>query len=110
VNLNFIAKENMEILVDSGLYTALLDSVNISITLPFKVIENNADIVDENTGTYTWNYTKNESGKNIELIFDTSKIASKPVSNIVYIIFGVVSVILAIGIYIYYSYKKNSVL
>jgi hypothetical protein len=110
VNLKFIAKNRIEVLEDAGIYNALIDEAEVTITLPFKVIENNADEVDDITNSYTWIYKKNKINKNIELIFDTSKNAVKPVPKTTYILIGIIVVVLSIGLYVYYSYKKNSVL
>lgn len=110
VNLKFLVKNKIDVLEDSGIYNALIDRADITITLPFEVIETNADQIDKTTNSYTWNYLKNMPNKNIELTFNTLKKASKPVSQTTYIIIGFGAVVLAIGLYVYYSYKKNSVL
>lgn len=47
------------------------DSASFTIKTPFKVIQSNADIVDAESGIYTWKFDKNSTAKNIEIVLDT---------------------------------------
>lgn len=53
---------------DSGSESLIYDEININLTIPFKVTQNNADEVNGNV--YTWNIRKNQSLKNIIVSFD----------------------------------------
>ena len=46
----------------------VIDNCDVSITLPFKVNKNNADLIDESTNTYIWKLNDSE-GKDIYIQF-----------------------------------------
>lgn len=83
-----------------------VNSASISIKIPFKVIENNADSV--NGDVYTWNFKSTESKeRKIELVFDKDKIASD--SNGLGVIIGVVIlvIILIVGLIAFKNFKEK---
>ena len=59
-----------EMLSSKGSTTLIYDRVNVNISLPFKVIEHNADKRHKNT--YTWELTKDQELRDIKITFDTS--------------------------------------
>lgn len=70
----------------------------IGITVPFEVVDNNADYVDEKTNTYYWNlknYVDPSNQKSITLSFDTNKTIVSTSSIIKYAVIGG---IIAIGL------------
>ena len=48
----------------------IINNININVTTGYKVLEHNADSVNDNT--YTWNITKSSLNKNIKLKLDTT--------------------------------------
>lgn len=87
---------------------------NIAISLPFEVIKNNAQYVDENTNTYHWYYSPLDEQKNIEIVFKNggkniveSKIAKEKTKLIIWVIISIVitTIIGAIGYKVYTSNK-----
>ena len=48
----------------------IINNININVTTGYKVLEHNADSVNDNT--YTWNITKSSINKNIKLKLDTT--------------------------------------
>jgi hypothetical protein len=99
-------KKDVEIFNDSELYSNLVDEVKINIVLPFRVLSNNADTSEKETGTYTWVYRKNEDLKNIEIKFDKSKRALKKDIMGVYMLVGVFALIIGISGFVAYKYKS----
>lgn len=86
----------------------IIDNCDVSISLPFKVVKNNADNYDKNTNTYTW-YIDIDEPKDIYIKFDTTKVA-KDMSYITYIGIGsifIVAVFILIKVYINKSEKAN---
>lgn len=85
----------------------VIDNCDISITLPFKVKKSNADLIFEETNTYTWELNDKES-KDIYIQFDTTKTYEYESKN--YISY-IIIVILTIGvlIVIYNFYIKNKI-
>lgn len=71
----------------------VVDEGTISITVPFKVLENNADRHSKNT--YVWDVDSG-SGKNIFIKFDSKKINNNSKYDV--IIFGTVCLVVIIGI------------
>ena len=68
----------------------------IGITVPFEVVDNNADSVDEKSNTYYWNlknYVDSANQKSIKLSFDTNKPIISTGTIIRYAIIGGVIVI-----------------
>lgn len=78
-----------------------IDEAAISIKLPFKVIENNADKVDGDV--YTWIFTENDTQeREIKIIFDKSKIKK----DINYWYVGIVIGIIILLIVLFMVYNK----
>lgn len=76
-----------------------VDSGTITIELPFKVSENNAD--EEEGNTYIWNFTKADDDlREIKLIYNGKKLNKKTDFTIL-IVLGLLGVLLAIGFLIY---------
>lgn len=96
--------------------TLMYDDIIVTITVPFKVVENNADKKQGNT--YTWNITRDGNKKNIKIKFDTSKTNTYRKFNFGFfkvdvkysflLVFGIVVVILLIVLYVYIKNKKNN--
>lgn len=83
----------------------VIDTCEVSITLPFKVKKSNASHIDKNTNTYTWNLNDKEA-KDIYIKFDTTKKASYDNSN--YLSYTIIIIVLiAITVLVYYIYDKN---
>lgn len=78
-----------------------IDTGSISITVPFKVTNHNADEVVDNV--YTWNFGENDiDEREIKMTFDSSKI-NKKINYVPFIIVGVIGVLL---ICIFFVYNK----
>lgn len=83
-----------------------VSDLKITITVPYKVIKNNADKTEKNN--YIWTIDKNTKDKKIELIFDKSQKKSNSTVKLDFIlIFAIIFVIAMIGVYIYYRIKRN---
>lgn len=48
------------------------DKADFTIKSPLKLIGTNADVIDEKRGEYTWHFSRNKEGKNIELVLNTN--------------------------------------
>jgi hypothetical protein len=111
VTLDFISNSTNELLDENKDEGAILNSAKITISLPFKVTENNADVTNKKDNSYTWNYSNNVQDKSIHLVFDTSKKhINISIPSWVFVLSGIIGVIIILGIYVYYRYRKNSVL
>ena len=88
-----IKLENQLLKNDNSLTRYAIDNCTISITLPFEVKKNNADVVDASTNTYTWRLN-NVDAKEIYIKFDTNKEANYKKNNYI-------SYLLIIGISIF---------
>ena len=92
------------------------DSIQVNINVPFKVTEENADIVKGNT--YTWNIRKDEDLKNMKLTFDTNETVDSKIFNFgffkinvkysVLAVVGFIAIILGIVLVVYIRNKKNN--
>ncbi len=86
-----------------------IEEAAISVKLPFKVIDNNADKVDGDV--YTWIFDKNDTEEcEIKITFDDSKISKA--FNYWYIVIGIVIIILVIILFMVYNklnLKRNNV-
>ena len=113
-NIDYEIKENVvkislnDKLQENGnsLDRYLIDNGNISITLPFKVLNHNADKVDDNT--YIWD-VNSYNDKTINISFDKNKIV-KDTSFGIYIVFGLLFIMIIV-VFIYALNKiknKNS--
>lgn len=96
----------------------IYDDITINVTLPFTVIENNADKINKNT--FTWNIKKDSNVKEIKLTYRKKSLANRANINInnkeysikyEYIIIGVIVLsIVVIIIYVVIKNKKNNTL
>jgi hypothetical protein len=109
-----------QVFTETATSDSLLESFKIHITVPFEVIDSNADSSDRFTNTYTWNYDKMSLYKDVDLSFDTSKPFKADIideiknsyekghlNNILFII-GIVSVGLVIVVLLLGKKIKNS--
>lgn len=67
--------------------------LKVNIKLPFVVVENNADIVDKKTNTYTWSIDSTTKEKEISITFDKDRIY---IYNLVMYISMIILIILII--------------
>lgn len=96
----------------------IYDSINVIVSIPFKVTKNNADIVDGND--YKWTISKNGKLNSIEFTYDKSEINSDDKTNSTIsiagielnyyqiMIIGLVLIALIITIIVFISNKKNN--
>ena len=92
------------------------DKVDISITLPYKVTNHNADKVHKNT--YTWEIRKDQELRNLKISFDTTTKNDSKIFNFgffkiqikysVLAVISILSVILLIVGIVYSNNKKNN--
>lgn len=80
----------------------VVDEGTISITVPFKVLENNAD--SHNKNTYVWNVDSGR-GKNIFIKFDSNKKNNK--MNYDILLFGIICVVIIIGVFLSINIYRN---
>lgn len=74
VEITFVSiKQIYQVFVDSEEEDAAINSLKITITVPYQVVTNNANSVDKITNSYTWEYNKATSFKDIELTFNKTK-------------------------------------
>ena len=74
------------------------DGVNVTISVPFKVIENNADSVRKND--YTWNLKKDEDLRKISIKFDSKSIKDSQKFKIGDKVFNISNGIIALSIFV----------
>lgn len=93
----------------------IINNININVTTGYKVLEHNADSVNDNT--YTWNITKSSLNKNIKLKLDTTVDEIKQneeqkqenKKNIMVIVgVAIGSLLLGLVIAMYVMYQKNN--
>ncbi len=90
-----------------------IDNSSIVIELPYKVLENNADIVDKSQNIYTWYIDKDTEEKEILLKYDVNDVyalnmktvGTKINMTIVYIVLAFL-VLIVLG-YLIYAYVKR---
>ncbi len=110
VMLNFASREINNLLTETDLESAVFGSASISIDVPFKVLVNNADHVDLETNTYTWEYDKENQEKDIILHFDLSQRNRHiNIPSWVYLLGVFVIIIAIVSLYVYKRYKMYSV-
>lgn len=97
VTLKIVGKFNADEQDQSGKY--LVDTGKISIKLPHKVLEHNADSVDTKNGIYTWNIEEAGVEREILLVFD--KRIRKDL--IFYIVIGGIIVLATVGGLVIYN-------
>ena len=96
----------------------LYDKINVNISVPFKVVENNAD--KESDNVYTWVIEKNKKEKTIRIVYKDKELPNRAnitINNNKYnlryeyfIIGGIALVILTIIIFVLVKGKKNNIL
>lgn len=78
---------------------------SINVELPYKVLENNADSVDENHNIYTWYIDKDTVSKDLLLKYDTNDIYALNMNTIgVKVNINIIYLVLALIIIIVISY------
>ena len=85
-----------------------IDKTNINITLPFKVISNNADIIDEKSNTYTWTVTDKTKNKKIELVFAKTKKELTILPKYIYLVVGIIIILLFVSMLIFRILSKKN--
>lgn len=116
-NVVTIIAEQSQNLSDESARSLVYDNITFNITVPYTVVENNADKVLNNT--YTWYINKNSDLKTIKLSYKEGSIDNKvnlTINNSTYninywVIVGIifVVVILIIVSLVYIKNKKNNV-
>lgn len=107
-----------ELLSNDSSSTLMYDEVNINIYVPYKVLENNADSISNNT--YTWNISKDSDIKVIELIYDEGSLKdnlnikiNNKTYNINYTLIavsGIILTVLIIVLIVFVKNKKNNII
>lgn len=96
-----------------------LSDVQLSISLPIRAAESNAD--NENKNTYTWNFDNTPSGKNIYLKINKEEMKQANIDNqrelqknkilkvvmVIIILIGIFSSLGFVGLKLYKKYKEN---
>ena len=80
-----------------------IDTLKINITMPFNVIENNADEVKDDT--YTWVLNKNNTYKNIRARYDYEN--DRVPSIVLMVVIGVISFGIIIYLAVYFLRNKR---
>lgn len=83
-----------------------VSKLNVNITLPFVVTNNNADKVIQKTNTYIWYINEETTNKEINLVFDKTKIYINNISLYISIVILVLIILVGI-IYVCKLIKKN---
>lgn len=115
ITITAVQKDELE---NDSSTSYIYDDIKVNITIPFVVIQNNADSISGNT--YTWLIKKDENRKTIELTYNDKVLpnsANIEINNNKYnlkyeyfIIGGIVLIVLVIVIIIFIKNKKNNVL
>ena len=80
-----------------------IDTLKINITMPFNVIENNADEVKDDT--YTWVLNKNNTYKNIRARYDYEN--DRVPSIVLMVVIGLISFGIIIYLAVYFLRNKR---
>lgn len=99
-------KNEISLFKEDELYDSLVDDINFNITLPFKVLEENSDSMDEKQSKYTWKINKEQELKDIVIVFDISKEPLKKETIGLYAIVGLFVLLVVIVIFGFYKYKR----
>ncbi len=86
----------------------VIEDLSINITLPFKVVETNADVVYKDSLTYTWKINDTTLDKSIILKFDSSQNLKLRQNYVLISVLGGLLTIIVIAI-IFFSYKVKTV-
>ena len=83
-----------------------VDEGTIVITVPYKVLDNNADKVQGNT--YVWNFNKESNEeKEIKLVYSKSKLSNMNIDYSVIIVIGVLILLAIISIFICMKFNTS---
>lgn len=85
-----------------------VNNVDIAINLPFKVINHNATMVDENTNTYYYNLSSKTENFKIMLEFDSSTKFNPNMKTIIKILI-LIGVIILTWFLVYYSNRRKKI-
>ena len=85
-----------------------VNNVDIAINLPFKVINHNATMVDENTNTYYYNLSSKAENFKIMLEFDSSTKFNPNMKTIIKILI-LIGVIILTWFLVYYSNRRKKI-
>lgn len=99
-------KDRLPINYDS-LDRFLIDDAIITLVVPFKVIEHNADEVDKLSNEYTWHINK-EDGKEIAIKFNSNKPLKDQNDYIIYIFIVLSIIIIIMFLYNFNNKRKKS--
>lgn len=80
-----------------------IDSLDINLELPFKVLNNNSDSFNKNT--YTWNIENGDVDKKIFIQFNPNRSNNLSLQLVVFVVVIICSIIL--GVYIAKNYKEK---
>ena len=106
IKLYFESKSSNELLQEDEINSPIFREANIIITLPFKVTNTNADVVQNNN--YIWNFDSDNYEKSVILEFDSSKKQIRMIPTPYLVVIFIVIAILFFGFKLYRNYKKNS--
>ncbi len=114
--INFTASQS-NLLGGNSSYGLIYDDITVNITIPFEVIDNNADSIKGNI--YTWKINKSKEYKTIKLSYkegNKKDMINVKVNNNTYnisygiIVVGAIILIIAfIVLFVYIKNKKNNV-
>lgn len=99
-------KNDILLFKEDELYDSLVNDINFNITLPFKVLEENSDSMDEKQSKYTWKINKEQELKDIVIVFDISKEPLKKETIGLFAIAGLFALLVVIVIFGFYKYKR----
>ena len=106
ISIDMIPVESFPYFEESTIYDSLLNNAYIEISLPYKVINSNADKI--NNRVYKWEINKEEKLKEINITFDSTKNLDKKIPLSILILSGFILLVATFGLYVYIQYKKNS--
>ena len=101
----FTISLNNKIIDDNFSNRYIIDDGEIIITLPFKVIDENADKYDSKTNSYIWNFNLSDDN-DIYIKFDSSSKESNKYSNIIVIVLLLLIIIFCFALFIFYRKKS----
>lgn len=115
--ITITATQKEELGGDAGT-TYIYNNIEVNITVPFEVVENNADSVSKNT--YTWIIEEDEKVKTIKIVYKDKELPNRANIKIsdnkynlryeYFIIGAIVAIILGIVVFVFIRSKKNNVL
>jgi len=105
VSITMTPNDSFEYFEEDELYSAVLDEVNIKISVPYVVVSSNSDSIEDNV--YIWNIQKDEDLKRVYISYDTNEIVKEPINTNTWIVIGVSGAIILAGLFIYIRYKRT---